>query len=246
MTEWHDDDTFWKLMAPFMFDEARWIGTEAEIDYISTLAGVQPGTAVLDLGCGPGRHALELARRGCRVVGVDRTAEYLRQAREKAREEGLDVEFVEGDMRSFARPASFDLALSLYTAFGYFEQAAENEQVLRNAYISLRPGAVLLLEVAGKEVIARDFQERDWTEQGGELLLQERRAERHWTWMQNRWIVVRDGQQRSFEVGHWIYSAAELDHMLRLAGFTAVDFYGDLEGRPYDHHARRLVALARR
>lgn len=67
MTNWHDDDAFWTLMAPFMFDEARWAGTGAEIELITELTQMAPGTAVLDLGCGPGRHSLELARRGFRV-----------------------------------------------------------------------------------------------------------------------------------------------------------------------------------
>jgi len=60
---------------------------------------------VLELACGPGRHALEFARRGYRVTGVDRTARYLETAREKAGEEGLDVEWVEADMRTLRRRA---------------------------------------------------------------------------------------------------------------------------------------------
>lgn len=246
MTNWHDDDAFWTLMAPFMFDEARWASTAAEIDLITELAQMAPGTAVLDLGCGPGRHSLELARRGHRVTGVDRTRHYLQQAREKADQEGLAVEFMEADMRAFRKPARFDVALNLFTAFGYFEDAAENERVLCNVYDSLREGGVLLIETMGKEILARIYQHRDWREQDGVLFLEERLPAKNWSWLDVRWILVDGGKTTEFKLGHWLYSAVELEQMLCKAGFSGVDIYGDLEGRPYDQTASRLVALARK
>ena len=244
MTNWHDDDTFWTFMAPFMFDESRWIGTAAEIDRVLDLVPLAPGAAVLDLGCGPGRHTLELARRGFRMTGVDRTAFFLEQARQKAADEELDVEFLLADMRQFRRPERFDAVLSLFTTFGYFEAAAENQQVLQNVYDSLRPGGVVLLELMGKEALARVFKERDWDEHEGTFWLQERTIERNWSWIQNRWILLAEGKRSEFELGHWLYSAVELRWMLEEAGFSRVTAYGDLEGRPYDHTARRLVVAA--
>jgi len=246
MTNWHDDDEFWTLMAPFMFDEARWAGTVTEIDLITELTQMAPGTAVLDLGCGPGRHSLELARRGFQVTGVDRTRPYLQEARERASKEALDIEFVESDMRSFRRPESFDVALSLFTSFGYFKEAEENMQALRNVNDSLRDGGVLLIETMGKEPLARIYQHRDWDELDGVFWLAERNVTENWSWMDGRWILVSGDMVQEFKFGHWIYSAFELQQMLRQTGFSRVDVYGDLEGRPYDHTASRLVALARK
>jgi hypothetical protein len=147
-------------------------------------------------------------------------------------------------MRSFRQPERFDVALSLFTAFGYFEEAAENQRVLQNVYDSLRAGGVLLIELMGKEVLARIFQARDWDEVGGRFLLQERKVTNNWSWMTNRWIVTGDGETIVYEAGHWLYSAGELQFMLQEAGFSGVDVYGDLEGRPYDLQATRLVAAA--
>src|SRR5206468_5375646 len=114
--------------------------------------------SVLDLCCGPGRHSLEFARHGFQVTGVDRTARYLDAARAAATGEGLTVEFVQGDMPHFQRPAAFDVALNLFTSFGYFEDEAEDLCVLRHLHTSLKPGGQVLLEMAGKEPLARDFQ----------------------------------------------------------------------------------------
>ncbi|MFN2134440.1 MAG: class I SAM-dependent methyltransferase, partial [Candidatus Promineifilaceae bacterium] len=197
MTEWHDDEAFWSVMAPFMFDEDRWASTAGEIDSILALAGPQPAVDVLDLGCGPGRHTLELARRGFQVTGVDRTDLYLATAREEAEEEGLEVELVHADMREFVRPGRFDLALNLFTTFGYFDEAADNEHVLDNVYISLREGGLFLIEMSGKEIIARIFEARNWLEQNGVYRLEQRRVIDDWRRMENTWTVFGDGEPRS-------------------------------------------------
>jgi len=243
---WHETDAFWQMMAPMMFDEQRWAAAPAEIDQVLARLDLQPGAAILDLCCGPGRHSLELARRGFRVTGVDRTAAYLDEAGEKAAGEGLAVEFVQEDMREFCRPESYDAAITMYTSFGYFEEPAENREVLTNIRRSLKTGGALLIEMMGKEVLARIFRQRDWLERDGVLLLQERQVGRNWSWMENRWIMVRGAERREFKVSQWVYSAAELAALLRESGFRSVEIYGDLDGAPYDHVARRLVAVARK
>jgi len=211
------------------------------------LAGARAGAAALDLCCGPGRHALELARRGLAVTGVDRTARYLEEARRRAAAEGLSLELVRADMRSFVRPAAFDLAVSLFTSFSYFEDPAEDLQVARNLRESLRPGGALVMELMGKEVLARIFAPRDWHAlPGGGFLLEERRLSRGWSWMQARWILIEGGEVHEREVTHRLYAASELATLLHEAGFAGVELFGDLEGAPYDQDAKRLVAVARR
>jgi SAM-dependent methyltransferase len=249
MTEpktWHENDGFWEMVAPFMFDENSWAAAPAEVDQVTALLDLEPGAAILDLGCGPGRHSLELARRGFCVTGVDRTALYLEQARRRAEEEGLTIEFIQEDMRRFCRPDSFDTALSLFTSFGYFDTSEENQQVLVNVHSSLKDGGKLIVELMGKEVLARVFQARDWQEQDGVFFLQERQVSDDWTRMENRWILLKEQRQYDFRVSHWIYSAAELSAMLRDSGFGSVAAYGGTQGTPYDHTARRLVLVARK
>lgn len=245
MKAWHEDDAFWEAFAPMMFTEERWAAAPDEVDAILRLVNLTPGATILDLGCGVGRHALELARRGYRVTGIDRTAAYLAEAQKRARKEGLPDAFLAADMRDFARPAAFDVVLSLYTSFGYFEDAADNRKVLVNVARSLKPEGCLVLQLMGKEVLARIFQARDWREQNGTYFLQERTLSNNWGRMQNRWILIQDGIVQEARVSHWIYSATELVGLLTSSGFSHVAIYGDLEGAPYDQVAKQLVAVAR-
>ena len=247
MTEWHESDDFWTEMAPFMFTEERWAGTPAEVDQIEALLDLGGPAAVLDLGCGPGRHALEFARRGYVVTGVDRTAVYLAEARRRARDAGLEVTWIEADLRTFHAGQPFDLVLNLYTAFGYFEPPDQNLAVLRNALEALRPGGRLVLELAGKEILARIFRERSWVQdEAGVIMVEERKVERDWSMMNNLWIKLDGERRQEYRFSHWIYSAAELRAMLGAVGFATVDIYGDMQGRPYDQEATRLVAVARK
>jgi SAM-dependent methyltransferase len=241
---WHESDDFWISMAPFMFDETSWENAPIQVDQLISLLQLAPNGKVLDCPCGPGRHTLELARRGFDVTGVDRTAVYLDEARRRASAEDLAPELLQADMRQFSRPETFDAALSLFTSFGYFEDPAENELVLGNYFRSLKPGGVLLMEMSGKEILARIYQQRDWREHEGALLLEERNVATDWRRMESRWILVKDGLMKEARFSHWIYSAGELGKMLSGAGFGQVKFYGDLAGAAYDHEAKRLVTVA--
>jgi len=244
MKAWHEEDAFWTKWAPFIFFERRWEQARGEVADIISLLKVSPGASILDLCCGPGRHSLQLARSGFSVTGVDRTKMYLEKARKQAEKEGLEAEFIQNDMRTFCRPDTFNVVINLFTSFGYFEDMNDDRRVAENVYRSLRENGVFLIDTMGKEVLARVFRERDWYEVNGILVLQEHRVSRNWSWMENRWIMVKDGKTEESRLSHRLYSAAELTALLRDCGFGAIDVYGDLTGTPYDHTAKRLVMAA--
>ncbi len=245
---WHEDDVFWGAFTHTMFSERRWENAPKEVEDVITLLGIDPDAHILDLCCGVGRHSLELARRGYRVTGVDRTREYLDIATQKATDEGLKVEFLEGDMRTFSRSGVFDAVVNLFTSFSFFEDPDEDKQVIMNVYESLKPGGVFLIDLMGIEVIARIYQEHDWhEEEDGSLILQERKVNNDWNWMENRWIrIKKTGERQEYTVSHRLYSAAGLKGLLKECGFKDLKAYGDFEGSLYDQNAGRLVVLGRK
>jgi ubiquinone/menaquinone biosynthesis C-methylase UbiE len=98
--------------------------------------GLKPGSRVLDVACGTGRHSVLLARRGAFVVGVDKTAAYLDEARKNAR--GLsNCLFARGDMRRLPFDGEFDAAINLWTSFGYFDKPSDDLKALKAVERSL-------------------------------------------------------------------------------------------------------------
>ncbi len=105
----------------------------------------------------------------------------------------------------------------------------------------------MVMDLMGKEVLARRFQEHDWLEMpDGTIMLEERKIGSGWSWMEARWILLKDNMRKEFRISHRLYSAFELIALLTDVGFASATPYGDLEGSPYDHTARRLVLVARK
>jgi len=243
---WHEDDSFWETWGSWIFNQQRIAKAVDEVDKIINLLQLTHGDHILDLGCGTGRISLELARRGFQVTGVDRTWTFLDQAMKNAGEEGLNIEFVQDDMRSFCRADSFDSVLSMFTSFSYFEDPEDDRKVVMNVYDSLKPGSNVIIETHGKETLARVFRERDWNEADGVIVLQERKVTENWSWMQNRWIMLKGNERFENEISHRLYAATEMETMLTGCGFSKVDIFGNLNGDPYDHKAQRLITVGQK
>ena len=241
---WFEDDNLWETLDGIFFTSKRWGMAVEEMDDLIRTLDLKPGIEILDLCCGPGRHSIDLARRGFKVTGVDRTAHYLEKARDKAAWEGLHVEFVEEDMRRFQRVASFDLALSMFTSFGYFSEPDDDRTVADNVCRSLRPGGKFVIDLIGKEIVSRIFQKRDWEECDDTLVLEERTPSPDWSIMTSRWILIRNGTRKEFTVSLRMFSARELSDLLLSVGFSRVEVFGHLNGAPYDHRANRLIIIA--
>lgn len=246
MSQWFEDESFWIDMYPFLFSRKRMEEADFEIEKLLNLIEFK-GDSVLDLCCGPGRHAISLAKRGFTVTAVDRTSFFLEKGKQRAKSEKLDIEFVLQDMLSFKRPESFDLALNLWTSFGFFDRKEDDLIVLDNIYQSLKSGGVCLIDLFGKETLAEDFQPTTSDELAdGTILVQRHKIFDNWTRIRNEWILIKNGIAKSYTFHHTLYSGQELMDRLERVGFTDIKLFGDYEGNEYGHDARRLVAAARK
>jgi SAM-dependent methyltransferase len=244
MSDWFEDEAFWRAVYPFLMTEERMEGAADEVDSALSLVGFEGGD-VLDLCCGAGRHSVELASQGLTVTGVDRSPFLLEKARSLAAAQRVEVEWVEADMRDFVRPASYDLILNMFTSFGYFEDPSDDVRVLQNVFESLLDGGKFLLDVAGKELVAAVFQPTTSDEgPDGGLLVRRHEIVDDWGRIRNDWIVVQDGTALSFTFQLRMYSARELEDALARTGFRYVRVFGDLRGGEYAPNAERLIAVA--
>lgn len=244
--EWFESEDFWRDFYVYMFSPDRFAAAKEEVSQIIALTQCSEGK-LLDLCCGPGRHSVEFAQRGFTVTGVDRSPFLLDRAREHASQTGVAVEWVQEDMRRFVRPAQFDLICNLFTSFGYFETEQDDLLVLRNLYESLKKGGVLIIDVLGKERLARVFlNEKCIDLADGSLLLQRPQIRDDFCRVRTEWILIKDGHTRTTTFEHNLYSGRELKDRLLSSGFNQVQLFGSFPGAPYDLNALRLIAVARK
>jgi SAM-dependent methyltransferase len=217
--------------------------TPVEVDQIEALLQLHPPRRILDLPCGQGRHAIELARRGYEVTGVDLSPYMLQVAGERADAIGVRVRWLAGDMREALRGETFDLLLNLFTSFGYFDDEADDRRVVRAAASMLVPGGRFLLEVINGQWIVGNFQERQWFTVGQTAVMERRSLDVP----KRRMVVERtvssaDGDDTSVHAVR-LYRGPEVEAMLRAAGFVRVDLYGDWDGARLTPESLRVVAL---
>ncbi len=244
--EWFDDEGFWRELYPYMFTEKRLAMARSEM--VKALRLAEPrGKDALDLCCGPGRCAITLAKRGYRVTGVDRTVFLLNKARARARRAQARITFLRGDMRDFVRPNSFDLAISMFTSFGYFDDKREDMRVLGNIFLSLRPGGVFFIDMVGKDPLMKAFQATTSSDYpDGTVLVQRHELFDDCSRIRNEWLLIRRNRVQRFRFHHTIYSGQEIKDRLEQAGFTRIRLCGDLDGAVYGRDAKRLIAIGRK
>lgn len=217
--------------------------SDSEADAVWRLLELEADIEVLDLACGHGRIANRLAERGARVAGLDATPLFLDRAREDAAERRVEVEYVDGDMRSLPWPdGRFDRVFSWFTSFGYFYDL-ENRRVLREARRSLRPGGRLLIENNNLAELLPRWLPSVVIERDGDLMIDRSSFDPTTARATTERTVVRAGRVRRFHFSVRMFIAAELRDWLMDAGFIRVEFC-DHEGEPLTAHSRRMVTIA--
>lgn len=219
--------------------------TQKEVDFILARLALEPGARVLDLCCGHGRHAIELARRGLTVTGQDLSEAALARAGENAQKAGVEVRWVQADMREI--PAGeFDAAINWTTAFGYLESDEEDLKVLEAVHAALRPGGKFLLDTLNQAWLMRNFVPRGWaaTPEGGLLL-----EERSFDLLAGRNTVTAtyvgpNGERIVSGHNVRIYTLPELVRQLSTAGLQLCDTWGGADGSPYTIGSKRMIVLA--
>jgi len=138
--------------------------TRREIEMVLQIALLEPNDHILDLCCGQGRHALELAQMGFNhVTGVDRSRYLVRLARKRAKSANFPVTFHEGDARKFRpKDTPFHCVYLLGNSFGYFEHKSDDEVVLKNIARLLTTNGFLILDIVDGEWMSNHFEQRTW------------------------------------------------------------------------------------
>ena len=238
------DEDYLKIYRPQLTEER----TQIETDFIAHALDLPHGAKVLDLACGPGRHAIGMAKLGYQVTGVDFNPRYLEDAEAVAKQAGAKVRWMVGDMRSLRVEEGFDGIYSYFTSFGYFSDR-ENEQVIANIVRALRHSGRFLLDMANRDWILTHPQQRTWTRQGdGNLLMEEATLDLSTSRVTSRLMLIppQGGAQVTKEFNLRLYTGAELAAMFARYGLIVRRLWGGPDRSDYSAESRRLVILAER
>ncbi|MBQ5472771.1 MAG: class I SAM-dependent methyltransferase [Treponema sp.] len=246
-TEWFESEEFWDQYAQIMFDEARWKEAPTVAEYVKKIANLKDGNSVLDAGCGLGRISVELAALNLDVTGVDIIQSELDAAKESADAEGVNLTLINQDLRKFKSKKKFDCAVNLYTSFGYCDSPQEDFVILKNIAKSLKKGGTFILECTSRETAIMYFTPGETFERAGFTVQTEFTVKGAWEGLNSKWtLIAKDGKRIEHEFVQRLYSAAELCQIMKKAGFSSANAYGDFDYSPYDQNARTMIIIARK
>jgi len=227
---------------PFLTPQA----TQAEAQFVIDALAVQSGAQLLDLGCGYGRHAMELAARGFHMVGLDLSLPLLLRGADEAQRRGLSINFVHADMRELDFDAQFDGVYCLFSTFGFFDDET-NKKTATSVARALKPGGRCVIEVLNRDYVIGELPTRVWWEGDGCVVLEEVEFNYFSSRIHsNRSVVFDDGRQIEQEISIRAYSLHELGKLLHAAGFRVVEVSGSVHtrGRYFGNHSRHIIVVA--
>ena len=205
-------------------------GTLGECDFIEQELGFNKSLKILDIGCGTGRHSIELTRRGYQVTGVDLSESQINRAKEKADEQKLKIDFFQGDARNLPFDEEFDIALMLCEGgFPLMETDEMNFEILRSAGRSLKPkGKLIFTTLNGlfplyhsvEEFCAGNSTEGNATYRSNTFDLM--------TFRDHNITEVEDdsGKLITLDCNERYYVPSEITWLLKSLGFVRIDIFG--------------------
>lgn len=204
-----------------------------------------PGARVLDVPCGDGRLALELAAAGMRVVGCDACAPLLAVAAESAVARRVQVAWEQHDMRALPHEGAFDAVVCFWGSLGYFDDDGNRDQVAGMAR-ALVPGGRVVIDTHVMETLLPGYEPQGWRRAGDVYVLEERHLDHERGRIECRWTFMRGGTVEERISSIRLYTYAELCTLLEEAGFGNFEGYGSLALEPFEVGATRLLLTATR
>lgn len=219
---------------------------EREVTFIDEALGVDRGARILDLACGAGQHAVELAARGYDLVGFDLSQSQLDWAGGLAQERNQRLQFTYGDMRDLSYLEAFDAVYSWNTSFGFFEEE-KNVDVAQRVFRALRPGGRFLLDVINRDFVVAQQPGQTWFEGDGCVCIDDVSIDFITSRMKvKRTLMLTNGKNRECNYSVRIYGLHELGKMLHDVGFKVLNVSGrpEMPGVFFGSTSPRIIILA--
>ena len=218
------------------------------IDLIQRTLKNPPGHKVLDICCGSGRHAIEFAKRGYDVTGVDLSKPLLEKAKSIVRkipDVGVKIKFLVKDMRNFNFHKSFDIAINIFTSFGYFKDDSENFKLFENALSSLKKNGYLVFDYFNVHYLTKNIVSESYDKINNRVILQKRTIRGEF--LIKEIYITHLKKQYIFKEIIKLYSPELLKKIIKNTGFKIVNLFGDYYGNNFhNQQSERLIIIAKK
>jgi len=222
--------------------------TKMQVEFIIKALEIPPGSKILDLAGGMGRHSIELALKGFQCVLLDINTAFLNKARELAKQKDVNIEIINRDMREIDYCESFDGVISMSTSFGYFSNDEDHFRVINSVFKSLRRGGKFLLDLDNRERIIKFFKKYEWFKvkdtfvlRNAELDLYENRIKEN---------IVRICLDKRNVKEHFItirmFTLNEIKTMVERGGFNIIQVFGNYDFSNYNMESYRMILLSQK
>ena len=220
--------------------------TKNEVDFLVRTLGIKRGSKILDCPCGHGRHSIELASRGYKVTSQDINTFFLRKAKEIAKRASVSVKWITGDMRDIKFENYFDVALNLFTSFGYLENEDEDLKVIKQASKCLRTGGKFVLDVINRDRIISSFKKLDWCILNDQSIIVSKRKYDivRGLNIEERIRIDKKGKRKTVNIIHRLYTIPELISMFNNSDLAVNGLYGNYNGGPITLTSKRYILIA--
>lgn len=217
-----------------------------EIDFILSIIDIKQGDRILDIGCGAGRHSIELTRRGFKVLGIDPSKVMITSARERAASENVQPEFLQMKGEDLEQVNEFEAAICLFTTLGQVEDREDNQRLLYNAARALRPGGYFILEIPQREWLENNLKQKERFGEGDTYTDVERSYNDELKLVTEVFMEMSPNDQRTYLLRYRLFNREEANTLLGIAGFSDINFFGGYERVPLVEDCPTMVVSARK
>lgn len=213
-----------------------------QVDFIINSLSLKKEDRVLDLGCGIGRHIIELGKRGIFAVGVDFNEKYIEIAN-KLKGDLENVQLIKMDMREINFEKEFDAAISVWTSFGYFANE-ENLFLLKKINLSLKENGKFFLDIENIFYMLKNLPRERWEKVDDFYILERNDLNFKTSRLKTERVIIKNGVIKTYTRIYRIFTLKEIELYLNKSGFKIINCFGSYEGEEYSIQSKRLIVIS--